>query len=167
MEGNKSEKKHNWWKSDMKVIKMKKTIFMKRKLISTSNWRKSTSHSEINININDSTSTLLFTTEECSIALFFTVYLFISLTWASCLISLTSLVNSAMSLSRWVQNLSTFVSRSARALSMALRTLVIAGFRVWEHNKYFPTRSDFIFCCEKSPLWQPCFQLSYYSFLCE
>ena len=53
-----------------------------------------------------------------------------SFTWASCLTSLTSLPSSAMSLSRWVQNLSMLASLSVRDLSIAFLTPVILGFNV-------------------------------------
>ena len=55
-----------------------------------------------------------------------------SLTCDSRLTSLTSLPSSVMSLSRRLQNLSTSWSRSANALSIQLRTLLMDGPSVWE-----------------------------------
>ena len=65
-----------------------------------------------------------------------------SLTWASCLTSLTSLPSSVMSLSRWEQNLSMLLSRSASALSMAFLTLVIEGLSVCRQSGAQPSTAE-------------------------
>ena len=58
-----------------------------------------------------------------------------SLTCDSLLTSLTSLPSSVMSLSRRLQNLSTSWSRSASALSIQLRTLLMDGPSVWQTSR--------------------------------
>ena len=49
----------------------------------------------------------------------------------SVLTSFNSLDNSAISLSKYVQNLSTLASRSASDLSIAFNTLLMEGVKVW------------------------------------